>query len=458
MSKSLLIVDDEENIRTFLADSFMEKGYSTWIAETGKEGLDIFESNSPDVVVLDLKLPDIDGLEVLKTIKSAKPDTQVIMITAYGKIKSAVEAIKLGAYDYISKPFKFSEINVIVENACQMLSMKDHIYLLNREIAKFEYGDMISSTKKMQEIFTKIEIIAQKPSTVLITGETGTGKELVARAIHKSSDRRNQPFTAINCTAIHEQLLGSELFGHEQGAFTDAKTARKGLFEYSDGGTIFFDEIGDMPYPHQAQILRVIEQKTFRRVGGNKDTKVDVRIITATNKNLIEQIKEGKFREDLYYRLNVVPIHLPPLRERKEDIIPLAHYFINKLSKDFSTVPKTIDADAEKLLLNYYWPGNIRELKNLIERIMLLEPSSTIKAETLSYSIVKGPEIEATPFSFSLEKSLKSTKREFINRFEKAYIKQLLDNSRGNIAECARRAGVNRSYLYKLLSKYNIKT
>jgi len=299
MSKSLLIVDDEENIRTFLADSFQENGYSTWIAETGKQGLDLFESNSPDVVILDLKLPDIDGLEVLKAIKSAKPDTQVIMITAYGKIKSAVEAIKLGAYDYISKPFKFSEINVIVENACQMLSMKDHIYLLNREIAKFEYGDMISSTKKMQGIFTRIGIIAPKPSTVLITGETGTGKELVARAIHKSSDRRNRPFTAINCTAIHEQLLASELFGHEQGAFTDAKTARKGLFEYSDEGTIFFDEIGDMPYQHQAQILRVIEQKTFRRVGGNTDTKVDVRIITATNKNLKEQIKEGKFREDL---------------------------------------------------------------------------------------------------------------------------------------------------------------
>ena len=456
MSKRILIVDDELNIRTFLQDSFQEEGYEVRTAATGSKGLTAFKENIPDVVILDLKLPDLDGLEILAKIKKINQETQVIMITAYGKIKSAVEAIKLGAYDYISKPFKFSEINIIVENACQVLSMKDHIFLLNREIAKFEYESMISSSPVMEEIFSRIKLIARQPSTVLITGETGTGKELVAHAIHKASDRRDKPFTTINCTAIQEQLLASELFGHEQGAFTGAKSQRKGLFEYSDGGTIFLDEIGDMPFQHQAQVLRVIDHKCFRRVGGNRDINVDVRIITATNKNLEDEIKKNTFREDLYYRLNVVPIHLPPLRERKEDIIPLTYYFIDRLSREFNTTPKTIGGDAEKLLLEYDWPGNIRELKNLVERIMLLEPSETIRGETLNYIIMDNSNVADNNLHFSSEKDLKSAKQEILDRFEKEYLLQLIEKNQGNIAKSARQAGINRSYFYKLMGKYGI--
>lgn len=457
MSKRILIIDDELNIRTFLQDSFQEESYEVRTAATGSTGIMAFKESNPDVVILDLKLPDLDGLAVLTQIKKIKPDTQVIMITAYGKIKSAVEAIKLGAFDYISKPFKFSDINIIVENACKILSMKDHIFLLNREIAKFEYESMISSSPVMEEIFTRIKLIAKQPSTVLITGETGTGKELVAHAIHKAGDRRDKPFTTINCTAIQEHLLASELFGHEQGAFTGARTQRKGLFEYSDGGTIFLDEIGDMPCQHQAQILRVIDHKCFRRVGGNRNIQVDVRIITATNKNLEDELKKNLFREDLYYRLNVVPIHLPPLRKRREDIIPLAYYFIDRLSREFNTTPKMIGGDAEKILLEYDWPGNIRELKNLIERIMLLETAETIRGETLNFIITDNPDEANNIFLFSPEKDMKSAKQELIGNFEKKYLVQLIKKNRGNIAEVARQAGVNRSYLYKLMDKYQIR-
>lgn len=458
MAKQILVIDDEENIRSFLEESFQAKGYTVRTAETGEDGLKIFTEDKADIVILDLKLPDIDGLEILKKIKDIDQETQVIMITGYGKIKSAVQAIKLGAYDFISKPFKLSEINIVVENACRVIAMKDHIYLLNREIAKFEYAEMISSSPKMNGIFSMIKLAARQPSTVLITGETGTGKELVAHAIHKSSRRREQPFTTINCTSIQDQLLGSELFGHEEGAFTGATGQKKGLFEYSDGGSVFLDEIGDMPLQHQAQILRVIDYKSFRRVGGNEDIRVDVRIIAATNKNLQEIIKDGKFREDLFYRLNVVPILLPALRERKEDIIPLAYYFINRLSRDFNTTVKTISKEAEEFLLSYDWPGNIRELKNLVERIMLLVPSNTIEVDTLNYIITKDPaEITDGQLEFSLDDDLKTTKQNVMEKLEKKYLVRILEKTRGNIAEAARQAGVNRSYLYKLIDKYQIR-
>lgn len=457
MAKQILIIDDEENIRSFLKDSFQEKGYSVRTAEDGEDGLKIFTEDKADIVILDLKLPDTDGLVILKQIKDIDQETQVIMITGYGKIKSAVEAIKLGAYDFIAKPFKFSEINIVVENACRVILMKDHIYLLNREIAKFEYAEMISSSPRMKEIFSRIGLAARQPSTVLITGETGTGKELIAHAIHKSSRRREKPFTTINCTSIQDQLLGSELFGHEEGSFTGATSQKKGLFEYSDGGSVFLDEIGDMPPQHQAQILRVIDHKCFRRVGGNEDIRVDVRIIAATNKNLQEIIKDGKFREDLFYRLNVVPILLPALRERKEDIIPLAYYFINQLSRDFNTSPKTISKEAEEFLLGYDWPGNIRELKNLIERIMLLVPSSIIEVDTLNYIITKDPVKKiGGRIEFSLDDDLRTAKQKLLEKLEKKYLVQILEKTQGNIAEAARQAGINRSYLYKLMDKYQI--
>ncbi len=458
MSKSILIVDDEENISSFLRDSFVEKGYTVWTAPDGAAGLAQFATHTPDIVILDLKLPDMDGIEILRKIKAERPDTQVIMITAYGKIKSAVEAIKLGAYDYVAKPFKFSEINVIVENACQMLSMMEQIYLLNREIAKREHDDIVTVSPVMKSIFGTIPLIAQKPSTVLITGETGTGKELVARAIHKASDRKKSPFTAVNCTSIHEHLFASELFGHEQGAFTDAKTMRKGLFEYSDGGTVFLDEIGDMPALYQAQILRVIEEKSFRRVGGNKDIRINVRIIAATNKDLAAQVKAGTFRQDLFYRLNVIPLHIPPLRERRDAILPLAEYFIGALSVEFGIPPKGISPEARRLLLEYDWPGNIRELKNLIERIMLLEPADTIVESTLNASLLRGEATAAgAPAAFSAEDDLKTATQKAAQAVERAYLVQTLESCGGNIAECARRAGVNRSHLYTLLHKHHLR-
>jgi len=458
MPRTILVIDDEENIRDFLSHSFQVKGYEVYTSESGERGLEIVRSGGIDLVILDIRLPDMSGMEVLKKIMAHNPEALVIMITAYGEIKNAVEAMKLGAYDYIPKPFEFAEIEMTVAKALKVVELENEIDLLKRQGEWFKYEDMVGKSESMKEVFKIIDRMAKTPdSTVLITGESGTGKELVAKAIHRKSDRRDKPFIVINCTALPENLLESELFGHEKGAFTDAKETKKGLFEIADGGTMLLDEIVDMDVRLQSKILRVLEERSFRRVGGMRDIKVDVRMIAATNRNLEEAIKTGKFREDLYFRLKVLPTHLPPLRERKEDIIPLAESFITEYNRKFGKKVTGLTPEAKRALLNYYWPGNIRELKNLIERIFILENCTEIDVGNLPTEILM-PKASAYGIDMPPEGSFKEAKAKVVDKFEENYLRELLTVNKGNVSRSAVQAKMKRSNLQRLLRKHSIKS
>ncbi|HDO36874.1 MAG TPA: sigma-54-dependent Fis family transcriptional regulator, partial [Nitrospirae bacterium] len=386
---TILIIDDEKLLRWSLQQNFLKEGYEVISTEKGMEGLEVFKEERPDIVLLDIHLPDVSGLNLIEGFKEIDRDAIVIMITAYGDVQTAVKAIKSGAYDFIEKPFNLDKLNIVVKKALETVSLRKEVTQLKNKLSQqYGFNSIIGQSDEIKKIFQIIQKVAQSDaSTVLIQGESGTGKDLVARVIHFQGKRADMPFMEVNCTAMPESLIESELFGFEKGAFTDAKAQKKGLFELSDGGSIFLDEIGDMRLNTQAKLLKVIESKTFKRLGGVKDVNVDVRVIAATNKDLTEEVKKGNFREDLFFRLKVIPILLPPLRVRKDDVLALTSYFINEFNREFRKNLKGITKETEKLFLEYPWPGNVRELKNVIERVMILENDEYIKPEHLPLEI-----------------------------------------------------------------------
>ena len=385
---TILIIDDEKSMREFLSIMLEKEGYRTIAIDNGNDALKFIKDNDYDLIITDIKMPKITGIDILRESMTLHQNTPVIMITAFASTEVAVEAMKLGAHDYITKPFNVDEIKIIIKNAIEKKSLFDENIFLKEELkGRYHFSNIVGKSEKIQKIFELIQKVANGKSTVLITGESGTGKELVAKAIHHNSNRRDKPFVSISCGAIPETLLESELFGHQKGAFTSADSDKKGLFEIADGGTFFLDEVTEAPPSIQAKLLRVLQEKEFKRVGGVKDIKVDVRVIAATNKNLHKLIEEGKFREDLYYRLNVIPIELPSLRERKVDIPLLVSHFINKYNSINKKGIKGIRPEAMEMLERYIWRGNVRELENVIERAVTLETNDNIQADSLSDEI-----------------------------------------------------------------------
>jgi two-component system response regulator PilR (NtrC family) len=383
--KKILVVDDERSMREFLGIMLAKEGYSVTQCPDGETALKQMEEDIFDLAIMDIRMPKMDGIAVLERIKETAPETVVIMITAFASTDTAVQAMKKGAYDYITKPFKIDEIKLIIHNALEKKALENENVLLKRLVkSKFSFDNIIGQSPKMVAMYELMEKVAPTKTNILITGESGTGKELVARAIHFNSPRKEKGFVTLNCGAIPENLLESELFGHMKGAFTGAMYNKRGLFEVADGGSIFLDEIGELPLSMQVKLLRVIQDTEFTRVGGTEQIKVDVRIISASNKDLEEAVREKKFREDLYYRLNVIQIKLPLLRERKEDIPLLAEHFIRKYTQELGKDVREISADAMKLLVNYDYPGNVRELQNIIERGIALEASNALTIENLN--------------------------------------------------------------------------
>jgi len=385
----VLIVDDEKLVRWSLRQKCEEWGYQTVEAENGETALKVAHAESPDLVLLDVRLPDIGGLEVLQQLKLNGDARAVIMITADPRLDDVKAALKLGAYDFVGKPIDFDELAVTTKNALETTKLKTEVEELRGQVRRRTgYHEVIGVSKKMTELMGFVRKVASsEATTILVQGESGTGKDLIAKAIHYESSRHEKPFVAINCSAIPEMLMEAELFGHERGAFTDAKQMKKGLFEVADEGTLFLDEIGELSPLLQAKLLRVLEDQMIRRVGGTKDMQVDVRVIAASNRDLEKAVREGQFRQDLYYRLAIISIFLPPLRERKEDILPLVEFFIERYNRRFKKAIRGITEDSRKLLLSHDWPGNVRELKNAIERAMILEEGDLLRPSYLPFSV-----------------------------------------------------------------------
>ena len=387
---NLLIVDDEASLRDFLSIVFEEEGWRVETAGSLSEARSALAKHEPDIILCDLMLPDGSGIDLVREVKAATPSVAVVMITAHTSTKSAVEALKAGAFDYIAKPFDIDELKIIVRNAAERKELEDeNIHLRTALEERFTFSNIIGRSARMQEIFSIVQRIAKTTSTVLISGDSGTGKELIARAIHYNSGRRGK-FVSINCGALPETLLESELFGHERGAFTGAIREKKGLFTEADRGTIFLDEIGETSTAMQIKLLRVLQDHVVRRVGSNSETQVEVRVIAATNRDLAESIRAGTFREDLFYRINVIPIALPPLRQRREDIALLVEHFITKYSKSMGVPQTRISSDAMRSIEKYHWPGNVRELENVIERMIALEASDVLTTKSLPEHVLIG--------------------------------------------------------------------
>ncbi len=431
------MVDDEHLIRWSLEQNLKKQGYEVFTAGSGEDALKIVREESPDLVLLDIQLPGISGMEVLEKVKEIDDETIVIMVTALGVLETAVKAMRMGAYDYINKPFNLDELSIQVKKALETGELRKEVAQLRSEQSrKYGIGNLIAESRHMKNVLAMVEKIARSDaSTVLIQGESGTGKELIAKAIHYESGRSDKPFLAINCAAVPETLLESELMGHEKGAFTDARSQKKGLFEIADGGTLFLDEIGDMDPGMQAKLLRVLEERSFRRVGGTKDIQVDVRIVSATNKDLVRAMEERTFRNDLYYRIQVIPIFLPPLRERKDDVMPLVTHFINHFNREFGKGVKGVSKMAEKFLTEYDWPGNIRELKNIIERAIILENEEILLLEHLPQELVaKAGGGGVGPISIRLP-----AEGIDIEDVERELIRQSLEISEGNQSKAAKK-------------------
>ncbi|OGP31978.1 MAG: Fis family transcriptional regulator [Deltaproteobacteria bacterium GWC2_42_11] len=402
--EKLLIVDDEKSMRDFLEIMFKKEGYKVATSTSAEDGLALCDKGTFDLIITDIKMGGMDGVSFVEKVKEVCPETTVIVITAYASIDNAVKAMKVGAYDYISKPFNVDEVKLIVRKALDMRQLEKENIVLKKELKqKYGFANLIGISSKMVDIYNLIKRVASTKSNILITGESGTGKELVARAIHYEGDRKGATFIAVNCGAIPENLIESEMFGHQKGAFTGAIANKSGLFEAANSGTIFLDEITELPLHTQVKLLRVIQERSFRRVGGIDDISVDVRIIAASNRDIEDEVKEGRFREDLFYRLNVIPIYIPALRERREDVPMLADHFLEKYRKELGKDIKKISEEAVKILLHYNYPGNVRELENIIERAVALEASDIILPESLPenlrYSIT-----EILPSDFNLEK------------------------------------------------------
>ena len=452
MRKKILIVDDEKLVLWSLSRKLPEWGYDVVEAENGVAAMKAFERESPDLVILDNNLPDTMGTELLPKLKKARPGVQVIMATAYGSIDSAVVAMRLGAYDFITKPVDYLKLQNTLKNALEAASLKNEIaFYKEKEKKSFGMGHIVVKSESMREIMKMTEIIAKsEASIVLLEGESGTGKELLAQAIHYLSRRRDRVFLAINCSAIPENLLESELFGYEKGAFTDAKEQKKGQVELAEGGTLFLDEISTLSLPLQAKLLRFLETMTFKRVGGLKDIEVNLRVVTATNQDLDSEAKAGRFRRDLFFRLNACPIHIPPLRDRPEDILPLAGYFILRDDIKFRKEVVGLSPEAERLFLDYDWPGNVRELKNAIERAMIFETGSHISAQHLPFRPGPGPAAQKKPAQ-PIDPGGMS-----LRGMEKAMLLEALKKAGGNQSEAARILETTRDTLRYKIKKYKI--
>ena len=460
MSKAnLLIVEDNVDLCETLADVFKKVDYNVQTAYNAESARKILRRDLIDLVLLDLKLPDSSGLEVLNFIKDIDPDILVIMITAITNAQPAVEAMKKGAYDYLMKPFELDEVKLVVEKALETQSLKREVSRLRRQQkGQFPDTEMYGESAVTQEVKKLIKIVAETPRTpVLIEGESGTGKELVANAVHSWSARADKPLVKINCAAIPENLLESELFGHEKGAFTDAKNLKKGMFEMANLGTVFLDEISSMRLSLQPKLLRVLETQTFRRIGGTADIQIDVRVIAASNQNLEAMVKEGEFREDLLYRLKVMVIKLPPLRERTEDIIPLAHIFLERNNKEFNKNIQGISDSAKELLLKYQWPGNVRELKNVIERASILCRESVLRPEHLPGEL-RGQETTMVAVPQPVEAPAVNGAPVSLAEMEKRHIEATLRRCKGNKSQTARELGISRSTLREKMKLYKIET
>ncbi|HXR33821.1 MAG TPA: sigma-54 dependent transcriptional regulator [Verrucomicrobiae bacterium] len=390
--KRILIVDDEKLVRWALTQKCTEYGYQSVEAETGEEALRWLQGESVDAVLLDVHLPDMNGLEVLEKLKQAGETRSIIMMTADPQLDDVKAALRMGAYDFVSKPINFEELGVTLQNALEAGSLRTEVESLRGEVRRRAgYHEVIGVSRKITELMKFVfKVAASEAGTILIQGESGTGKDLVAKAIHYRSTRAERPFVAINCSAIPETLIEAELFGHEKGAFTDAKAMKKGLFEIADGGTLFLDEIGELSPLLQAKLLRVLEDQMVRRVGGVRDIQVDVRVIAASNRDLEKEVREGRFRQDLYYRLAIIAIYLPALRERKEDIVPLVEFFLAHYNKKFRKTVQGLSEETRRLMLNYDWPGNVRELRNALERAMILAEGNQLRAEDLPFSVASG--------------------------------------------------------------------
>jgi len=455
--EKILIVDDEAFIRENLERILSEEGYRPFSMDNGDDALKQVSEEDIDLVFLDLNLGNQSGLDVLRSIKEIDPSILVIIITGYGTVESAVEALKLGAYDYIKKPFKADAIRLIVRLALEAQNLRREVRQLRREGKEvLDIADMVGASPQLVQIYRQIrEVSKHEMATVLITGESGTGKELVARGIHNLSPRKDKPFVEINCGSLPFNLLETELFGHERGAFTDAKTRKIGLFEESNGGTIFLDEIGEMDLNLQVKLLRVLEDRKIRRLGGTRNIDIDVRVIAATNKDLKEAIADKAFREDLYYRLNVFPIHVPPLRERREDIPPLLDYFFKRFSGEFKKKTREISREALDLLMRYRWPGNVRELRNVVERICIMHNVETLTPDCLPREIWgEAPRKEAT-FKFDIPPEGVMFEQ-IVEQVEKEIIGRAIQITGGNVAKTARLLNVPRGTLRYKLEKYEL--
>jgi len=437
----ILIVDDEQIVRDSLTHWFEEDGYQVSAASDAFDVLKDLQPNKYDIMLVDIKMPKMSGLELLEKVKQIDPECIVIIITAYASVSSAVQALKNGAFDYITKPIDPDELSHLINNAIKQKSLKKENIALKTSIDEiFSFEGLIGESPEMKKIFELIKIVAPQDTTVMIRGESGTGKELIARAIHMNSPRRYYPIIPVNCGAFTETLLESELFGHEKGAFTGAQYRRKGKIEMANGGTLFLDEVGSVSPKMQVELLRVLESKQFTRVGGNEIVTVDFRLISATNENLEKLVEEGKFREDLYYRLNVFTIYVPPLRERRSDIAILANHFVQKFARQMNKPPLKISDEAMEILLNYNWPGNVRELENAIERAMV---------------IGKPPEIKPSDLPFHLEKNYFNDS-DSLEEVEKNHISRVLKKYDWNISRAAAALEIDRVTLYNKIKKYGL--
>ena len=451
MKTSVLVVDDELLIRKSLSKVLRARGYGVETASTGAEGLEKAASIRPQVMILDMRLPDTDGLSVLRRVRQVDPLLQVIVITAFGDVQSAVDAMKLGACDFLRKPYEMEDIVLATESAGRNFRQASELDLYRRQAWRHYSGEeIIGESAAMRDVRDLIEkVVRSQATSVLITGDSGTGKELVARAIHYRSDRSQAPLMEVNCSSFHESLLENELFGHERGAFTDATDTKKGLVELCDGGTLFLDEVADMPIPTQAKLLRFIDHRNFKRVGGAQDITVDIRLVAATNKDLEAEVRSGRFRNDLYFRLKVVSIHLAPLCERGDDVLLLGHHFLGEFSRKFSKRFSDFTPEAAQRFLSYSWPGNVRELRNLIERVVLLEEGEKVALEHLPPEMLgqRGPSFEV-PSRAADASSLPT-----LAQIEAEHIGEVLRLTAGNKSRAARILGISRQGLIEKLRR-----
>lgn len=456
----ILVVDDEESIREFFQIMLKREGYEVFTASNGREGFDFLKKNPVDLIISDIQMPEMSGLELLSKVKELDPEMVVLMITAFGSTEIAVEAMKRGAYDYVQKPFKIDEVKIVIRQALEKRSLKIENQQLKKELGtKYAFDNIIGGAPPMLRIYELVKRVANTKSSVLINGESGTGKELIARAIHYNGPLKDKPFVTVNCGAIPENLMESEMFGHKKGSFTGAIADKKGLFEVANTGTIFLDELGELPLTMQVKLLRVIQEGTFKRVGGTEDITVDVRVISATNKNLEQEVKAGRFREDLFYRMNVIQLTCPPLRERKEDIPMLSGHFLEKFSKVLGMNVKKISNEAMDVLKRYHYPGNVRELENIIERTVALEPGAVILPESLPKHMLEARE-EATGQVDAQTIQIDDTKGIELERltadFERALLVKALEQTGGVKKKAAKLLNISfRSMRYRV-DKYGL--